>query len=185
VKDGPVRRVVKRLALWNFQANVWLHRWRQRRAGQEHYRLAGDCRLCAKCCEAPAIQVGELTWHVAFLRAMFLAWQKHVNGFDVTGRDPLTQTFSFRCTHFDWATRRCDSYDSRPGMCRDYPRLLLEQPRPEFLADCGYRAVWRRAESMNRALEAAGVEPSTLERLRHDLYLETSEPEAKPPANKS
>jgi uncharacterized protein len=182
VKDGPARRVLKRLALWNFQANVWLYRLRQRRRGQEHYRLGGECRLCAKCCEAPAIQVGWLTWHIPALRGIFLAWQKHVNGFDVTGRDPIDQTFVFRCTHFDWTTRQCDSYDSRPGMCRDYPRLLLEQPRPEFLPGCGYRAVWRNAESLTRALEAAGVEPAKLARLRQDLYLEAdgkNEPSAK------
>jgi Fe-S-cluster containining protein len=180
VKDGPARRVLKRLALWNFQANLWLHRLRLRRRGQEHYLLGGDCRLCAQCCEAPAIQVGWLTWHIPVFRGLFLAWQKHVNGFDRTGRDAKEQSFVFRCRHFDWTTRQCDSYDSRPGMCRDYPRLLLEQPRPEFLPGCGYRAVWRKAEAMTRALEAAGVQPATLARLREDLYLESSDPERKP-----
>jgi uncharacterized protein len=177
VTDGPALRVLKRVALWNFQANVWLHRLRLRRRGQEHYRLGGDCRLCAKCCEAPGIQVGWLTWNIPVFRSLFLAWHKHVNGFDVTGRDPNEQTFVFRCTHFDWGTRRCDSYDSRPGMCRDYPRLLLEQARPDFLPGCGYLAVWRNAEALSRALEAAGVQPDTLARLRQDLYLDTSRPE--------
>jgi Fe-S-cluster containining protein len=185
VKDGPLHRVLKRLALWHFQANVSLHRWRQRRTGQEHYFLGGDCRLCAKCCEAPTITVGTLTWHIPVLRAIFLAWHKHVNGFDVTGRDPLEQKFTFRCTHFDWTTRRCDSYESRPGLCRDYPRLLLEQPRPELLSGCGYRAIWRRAQSLTRALEEAGVQPATLARLRQDLFLDTADYETPPPANKS
>jgi Fe-S-cluster containining protein len=169
--DGTLRRIAKWLALQNFNVNVYFHRRQQRRRGQEHYLLGGDCRLCARCCEAPTIQVGFLTWNVVFLRRIFLAWQKHVNGFDLTGRDPIDRSFVFRCSHFDWTTRRCDSYDSRPGMCRDYPRLLLEQPRPEFLPGCGYRAVWRKAESMNRALEEAGVPDETLKRLRQDLYL--------------
>jgi Fe-S-cluster containining protein len=177
VKDGPVRRVLKRVALWNFYANLWWHRARLRARGQEHYQLGGDCRRCARCCEAPAIQVGWLTWYIPFIRRAFLAWQRRVNGFDVTGRDPVSQAFIFRCRHFDWTTRQCDSYDTRPGMCRDYPRLLLEQPAPEFLPGCGYRAVWRNADDLSRALEAANVAPSTLERLRRDLYLDKSDPD--------
>lgn len=185
MKDGPGRRFVKRLALWNFYANVGLHRLWQRWKRQDHYRLAGDCRLCAKCCEAPAIQVGWMTWNLRPVRRLFLAWQKHVNGFDLTGREPLSQAFVFRCQHFDWTTRQCDSYDSRPGMCRDYPRLLLEQPRPEFLPACGYRAVWRKADSFARALEAAQVGAETMERLKQELYLDTTEGGKAPPKKAS
>lgn len=181
MKDGPGRRIIKRLTLWNFYANVAAHRLWLRLRRQNHYVLAGDCRRCARCCEAPAIQVGWFTWNLPPVRKLFLAWQKRVNGFDVTGRDPIEQSFVFRCTHFDWTTRSCDSYDSRPGMCRDYPRLLLEQPRPELLPGCGYRAVWRKSESLTRALEAAHLGSEAMEKLRRDLYLETSG-EAKPPS---
>jgi hypothetical protein len=172
--DGPVRRALKKLALWNFHVSLGWRRLRLRARGQEHYVLGGSCRLCARCCEAPSIQVGWLTWYVPFFRRAFLAWQHHVNGFHLTGRDPGGQAFVFRCVHFDWTTRRCDSYDSRPGMCRDYPRLLLEQPRPEFLPDCGYRAVWRQAHALENALSARGVPAETMDRLRRDLYLETA-----------
>jgi Fe-S-cluster containining protein len=183
MKDGPVRRTVKRLSLWNFQLSLWLHRRKLRREGQEHYLLGGDCRKCAKCCEAPEIQVGTLTWHLPLFRRLFLAWQHHVNGFHLTGVDDEAQAFVFRCSHFDWTTRTCDSYDSRPGVCRDYPRNLLEQPRPEFLEGCGYRAVWRKSVSLASALEAAGVSKETMERLREQLYIETppGDPKGDPP----
>ena len=62
-----------------------------------------------------------------------------MNGFELVGEDAEEQALVFRCTHYDRATRSCDSYDSRPGMCRDYPRLLLWQPRPQLLPGCGYR----------------------------------------------
>ena len=63
-----------------------------------------------------------------------------MNGFELVRSDEESWTFVFRCTHFDPATRSCDSYGSRPGLCRDYPRLLLWQPNPELLPGCGCRA---------------------------------------------
>jgi len=133
MKDGAVRRAVKRVALWNFQVNLALHRAIERRRGLDLHQLGGECGRCARCCEAPGIQVGRAVWYLPLLRRLFLAWQEHVNGFVLTGRERNGRAFIFRCTHFDWATRSCDSYDSRPGMCRDHPRVLLAQPDPEFL----------------------------------------------------
>jgi len=75
-----------------------------------------------------------------------------VNGFVLTEEHASARLFVFRCTHFDWQTRSCDSYASRPGMCRDYPRLLLYQPRPELLPGCGYRALAPNADRLRRAL---------------------------------
>ena len=98
--------------------------------------------------------------------------QEHVNGFVLTERDRRGRVFIFRCTHFDWATRSCDSYGSRPGMCRDYPRVLLQQANPEFLPGCGYRPVAPNAERLVRSLERASVTREQRERLRKDLHLE-------------
>ena len=95
-----------------------------------------------------------------------------MNGFALVSRDPGTRVFVFNCTHFDRATRACDSYDSRPGMCRDYPRNLLDQPNPEMLPGCGYRPVARNAAALLRALESASVRGDTLVRLKKDLHLE-------------
>ena len=172
MKDGAVRRAVKRVALWNFQVNLALHRAIERRRGLDLHQLGGECGRCARCCEAPGIQVGRAVWYLPLLRRLFLAWQEHVNGFVLTGRERNGRAFIFRCTHFDWTTRSCDSYDSRPGMCRDYPRVLLAQPDPEFLPGCGYRAVAANADHFVRALERASVTREQMARLKKDLHLE-------------
>src|SRR5690606_19861784 len=113
--------------------------------------------------EAPGIQVGKLLWYMPTLRRIFLAWQKRVNGFELIDRDVRHRVFVFRCTHFDPETRRCDSYDSRPGMCRDYPRALLFTANPEFLPGCGYKAVACGAEKFIEALQKEGIEGEKLE----------------------
>jgi uncharacterized protein len=172
MRDGGLRRAVKRVALWNFQVSLALHRALERRRGHLPHELGGECRRCARCCEAPGIQVGWAVWYLPLLRRLFLAWQELVNGFVLTERDRKGRVFVFRCTHFDWTTRSCDSYGSRPGMCRDYPRFLLAQDHPEFLPGCGYRAVAANAEQLVRALERASVTREQMARLKKDLRLE-------------
>ena len=135
------------------------------------FRLAGDCRRCARCCEAPAIQVGWPTFYLPTLRRLFLAWQERVNGFVLVGRDRMERTFIFRCTHFDVATRSCDSYDSRPGICRDYPRALLAQPDPQLLPGCGYRPVAADV-GLRRHLATIPLSPEVRAKLFKDLHLE-------------
>lgn len=172
MRDGPIRRAVKRVALWNSCLNLGAHRALQRWRGEVRHVLGGECRRCARCCEAPGIKVGPLVWYLPLLRRGFLWWQERVNGFELVDRDVPHRVFVFRCTHFDWASRACDSYDSRPGMCRDYPRFLLEQPSPEMLAGCGYRAVATNRETFIRVLERADVTPGQRARLKKDLHLE-------------
>lgn len=172
MRDGPVRRLVKLLALGCYRLDLAVQRAIEGRRGGSAFVLGGACQLCARCCEAPGIRAGLLTFHSAPLRRLFLAWQERVNGFVLVERRPRERIFVFRCTHFDQATRRCDSYDSRPGVCRDYPRALLSQPEPEFLPGCGYRAVARNANALRRALEQRGLSPESLARLRKALRLD-------------
>ena len=80
--------------------------------------------------------------------------------------------FGFKCTHYDVATRSCDSYSSRPGMCRDYPRGLLYQPSPAILPGCGYRPVSRNAAELLGELEGRALTDEQRARLRRDLYLQ-------------
>ena len=145
-------------------------RWRALR-GERSHALGGACRRCARCCEAPAIRANAAVWHLRTLRRAFLWWQERVNGFELAEAVARSRTFVFRCTHFDWTTRSCDSYASRPGMCRDYPRALLFQPAPEMLPGCGYRPVPPNAAGLRRALEAQALPPDQLERLKRDLNL--------------
>jgi Fe-S-cluster containining protein len=106
------------------------------------------------------------------LRKAFLWWQEHVNGFELADTVARDRLFVFRCNHFDPGTRSCDSYDSRPGMCRDYPRVLLFQHAPEMLPGCGYRALPPNAVGLRLALERQGLSPGRLASLKKDLHLE-------------
>ena len=172
MRDGLLLRAVKRVTRWRFQADLSMHRALRRARGDRPYLLGGECRRCARCCEAPAIQAGRAVWYLPTLRRAFLWWHRRVNGFELMSRDPQARVFVFRCTHFDHATRTCDSYDSRPGMCRDYPRNLLAQPNPEMLPGCGYRPVAPNSAAFLRALQSASVSGDTLARLKRDLHLE-------------
>jgi Fe-S-cluster containining protein len=171
MKDGPFRRSLKAAARGLFYLNLATDRRLRRLRGERPHLLGGACRRCARCCEAPAVQATAAVYHLRSLRTAFLWWQRRVNGFTLTGTVPGQRTFVFRCSHFDLATRSCDSYASRPGICRDYPRALLFQAAPELLAGCGYEALPPNAAGLRRALDASGLPPARLERLKRDLRL--------------
>ena len=130
------------------------------------------CRACARCCERPAIAGGVLTWHLPLVRRVFLAWQRLLNGFELVEVDEDTHAFLFRCAHFDWRTRRCDSYDSRPFMCRDYPRGLLDQPWPELFEGCGHKVIARNAPTLGAALDALDLPPDKKAELKRRLLVD-------------
>jgi Fe-S-cluster containining protein len=172
MRDGPFRRTIKAVALGAFYVTLGVDRLLARAARHRSFLLGGECRRCAKCCEAPAIRVGFLTWYLPALRAVFLAWQARVNGFVLREASEDDRVFVFKCTHFDWEHRRCDSYASRPGMCRDYPRALMYQPHPEMLPGCGHRPIARDAKRFLRVLDAQPMTDEQRARLKKDLFLE-------------
>lgn len=172
MRDGPVRRVLKGLALVLFTINLKATRAIRRARGDVPYRLGGSCGRCAACCEMPGIQIGRLVWYLPTFRWLFLAWHRHVNGFILVDRDIHHRVFLFRCTHFDARERRCDSYDSRPGMCRDYPRSQLWEVNPAFLKGCGYRPVHPKASAFLESLKEENLPEEKLEEVKKRLHLE-------------
>jgi hypothetical protein len=172
VRDGLVLRAVKRVALSAFRLDLALHRGWRRSRGERPWTLRGACCRSGGCCEAPAIQVGRLTWSLRSLRRVFLAWQARVNGFELVSEDARARAFVFRCTHYDRASRSCDSYLSRPGICRDYPRNLLWQASPGMLSGCGYRATPPNAEGLRSSLARLALSPEQREKLRRGLRLD-------------
>lgn len=171
MKDGPLRRVLKAAARARFRIDAAADRAIRRRRAP-WFELGGECRRCARCCEAPSIAVNAAVWHLRGVRRLFLWWQRAVNGFVLLEARRPERTFVFRCTHFDPATRLCDSYESRPGMCRDYPRALLYQPSPEMMEGCGYRPVLPQAARFLRVLDQQTLTPEQQARLRRGLHLE-------------
>lgn len=153
MRDGPLRGAIKRIARLFVGSGVRLRRlvWRLRR--RQVYVLKGSCLRSGMCCESPAIQTDWFTWYLPTCRRIFLWWQREVNGFELQGVDRRTRTFIFRCMHFDEHTRRCDSYETRPFMCRDYPREILREAWPDFFPQCGFRAVVRDAAARRALIE--------------------------------
>ncbi len=170
--DKLLRRVVKRFALAAFELDLACEQKWGKYRGKPMFDLGGSCQKCAKCCEAPAISAFWPVRRFKTLRALFLAWHKQVNGFHLVREDRGLQAFVFRCEHFDRKTRRCLSYDTRPGMCRDYPRRLMYQPDPQMLEGCGYRPIAFGASRMMSALKKHNLSEEQMEKLRKGLFLE-------------
>ena len=170
MRDNLARRVLKRIALFAFEGGLaWHRRYRAERPG---YELRGECRRCARCCEAPAIRVYWPFRRLRSLRALYLGWQKHVNAFHFVKDDRVLGEFVFRCDHFDRRTRTCDSYLTRPGICRDYPRHLMYQSAPQMLDGCGYKPIAFGASRMLGALRKQNLTPEQMEKLKRGLFLE-------------
>lgn len=172
MRDGPGRRALKAVARWRYFFDLGVARAVSRARHGRWFELAGECRRCARCCEAPAIRAHALAFHMPLARRLVLWWQRAVNGFELTEADPARRLFIFRCTHFDWTSRTCDSYASRPGPCRDYPRALLDQPSPEFLPGCGHHARAPRAKRFLRVLEQYPLSDEQRDKLRRGLRLD-------------
>ena len=171
MRDGPVRRLIKRVARIRYAVDLWTTRRILSARGEPRYRLTGSCNGCGRCCETPVVQASTLTFRLRSLRWLALAWHRWINGFVLVDQDRRHKLFVFRCTHYDPATKQCDSYDSRPGMCRDYPRNLLYEPLPEFPQECGYSAVYKKADALLRSLEQANLPPEKLKELAKKLHL--------------
>ena len=94
-----------------------------------------------------------------------------MNRFELVRLDEEHERLEFKCAHFDRHTRRCDSYDTRPGACRDYPRMQLDLPWPELHEGCGYRAVARNARAMAEALDRTQLTEEQREQLKKRLHV--------------
>lgn len=173
-----LRRAVKVVARAIGRFDLSATRWILTRRGQgARYRLQGSCNGCGRCCEAPSQPVSRVTWLVPTVRRVFLWWQRVVNGFELVGKDPRFRVFVFKCSHYDVATKRCDSYESRPLMCRDYPVNQTFEALPALFPECSYVVQDQQAAALKAALKAAGVDGEKLAEIEKKLYLSgTDEP---------
>jgi Fe-S-cluster containining protein len=180
VRDGPVRALVKTVARWAKTLDLRFTRWVMARSSPARYRLTGSCNGCGKCCEAPSQAVSRFTWYLPTARRVFLWWQRVVNGFELFDRDPRFRVFIYKCTHFDPVTKQCDSYETRPLMCRDYPTLLTFEAVPRLFPECSYVMQDKNAAALRASLVAAGVTGEKLAAMEKELFLTSAEEQRKP-----
>ena len=173
MRDGPIRRAIKCVARLGYLCELRIRR--RLRSSQREYDLAGECTVCGACCETPAVQTWPLLLRFKSIRGAVVLWQKWVNGFELIGRDSKHGILIFRCTHFDPETKLCDSYDSRPGACRDYPLNLLDDPLPEFPPACTLRAVSRNADRIRESLADLDLTPEQKAKLEAEFYAASDE----------
>ncbi len=172
MRDGAVRRVVKRLARWRYGCDLAITRWiRRLRKEAPELELAGHCNGCGACCETPMIYLNRWLFYARSVRWAVLGWHRWINGFEYLGEDRSQHAFIFRCTHYDTLTGQCDSYESRPGMCRDYPRNLLDSPAPEFLTPCSFYPRARNADEIVASLRDLNLPPERLAELEIKFYV--------------
>lgn len=172
MRDGAVRAAIKAIARLRYRIDLEITRRLAARREPPRYRLEGACNGCGRCCERPTIRVSVWTFRFPIWRRLVLAWHRWVNGFVWIGEDVSTRTIAFRCTHYDPVSKACDSYATRPGMCRDYPRPLLDAAFPEFFPECGYKAVDVHAPKLKAALDAADIDPERRAALYRKLKLD-------------
>ena len=180
MRDGPARTSVKAIARWFWTLDLRTTRVVRDVRSPPRYKLLGSCEGCGRCCEEPSIQVGRLVWALPTLRWLWLAWQRHINGFVKVGAQRQGRYFRFRCTHYDPNTRACDSYHSRPGMCRDYPRALLRQPWPDLFDECSHSVVATNAPNLREALAQTELTEAERRALEEKLLLVGDDSERSP-----
>jgi Fe-S-cluster containining protein len=134
--------------------------------------MGGGCNCCGQCCETPTIPINPILFYFKSVRWVVIKWQDAVNGFEFKGENRFLKHLVFRCRHWDTFTKRCHVYHTRPGMCRDYPRNLLDDAVPEFLEGCGYYPVLRNAQKMRDALVSSGLPDEKVKELAKMLHLD-------------
>lgn len=180
MKDGTIRTIIKRIALLCYSIDLKSTRGIKAFRGEPLYRLNGFCNQCGACCKSPMIPVFSPFFFIKPIHRIIRAWHRWVNAFEYVGEDRKSQILIFRCTHWDPITKMCDSYNTRPGMCRDYPRNLIYSPNPTFLEPCSYYAIDKNADRMRAALKDLNLPPEKLEALEQKLYVRDPVPPDKP-----
>ena len=171
MKDGYIRQTIKAVARMRYTIDVALTRRIKAARGEQFFNLAGRCRCCGKCCETPVIPVYPLLYFFKSVRWALKTWHRVINGFELVQEDRRGKCLIFRCTHLDPITHRCDSYASRPGLCRDYPHNQLDFANPEFLEGCGFSAELKNSAKMAASLENLDLPQNTLQTLKQRLHL--------------
>ena len=171
MKDGIIRKAIKKIALSFYMIDLKSTREIRRLRDDPLYHLGGSCNQCGACCKSPMIQIFPPFFYLKSIRRLIIMWHRLVNGFEYIGKNYKSQILIFRCTHWNSETKVCDSYNTRPGMCRDYPRNLIYSTNPIFLDECSYYAIDKNADRLGAALGELHLSPKKLEMLKRKLHI--------------
>lgn len=102
--------------------------------------LAGECTQCGFCCEhipLPGLKKGGNEDENRFLSFMEpVDWHKDINEFYHNEAWKI-----YRCRHHDKDTGKCMIYETRPKICRDYPKDIRKTEHLIY-KNCGYKIEW-------------------------------------------
>jgi uncharacterized protein len=172
VKDGVLRKSIKRIARLFSGLDLRLSR---RFSAPPRYKLKGSCNGCGKCCESPSVQADKLVFHISILKSIFLGWHQWVNGFILKETDARLRLFVFHCTHYNPVSKQCDSYDSRPMMCRDYPVNHTFDAVPQLFDECGFQMVDKNSKALLEQLKKTNLSNEKLLEMKKKLFLDDAE----------
>ncbi len=170
MRDCLWRRALKRVALVRYRIDLGFTRLMLRLKGEPRYVPRGACNGCGGCCTTPMIQTFPYILYFRSIRWCLLTWHRVVNGFEFMAENRKTGVVMFRCTHYVEETKQCDSYESRPGMCRDYPRNLLYDPVPNFLPGCGHSAESKNADLIRESFKDLDLPPEKRKELEEKFF---------------
>ncbi len=170
MKDGGIRKTFKLMALGRYRIDLVFTRFVLKLRGEPGYSLGGHCSGCGACCRSPMIRTYAIFFYFRSLRWLYLWWHCTINGFELIEEDRIERTFTFRCTHLVPETQQCDSYSSRPGMCRDYPRNLLYDPNPQFIDECTHCPVAENAELIEASLDELDLPSEKIDELKRKFF---------------
>lgn len=172
MKDNVIKKSIKTIALIRYRFDLGITRFILKIKGEPTYNMQGKCSECGACCETPMIRTFALFFYLKSLHWLYLKWHRKINGFELICEDRKKRTFIFKCTHFNPETKQCDSYSSRPGMCRDYPRNILYNIPPDFLPTCTFSPIAKNADQISESLEKLELPPGKLKKIKKKFFAE-------------
>lgn len=121
----------------------WFARWRERHVRpSSSLQIEGACKMSGQCCRSLILVHGgdPVNSHVGFTR--MCASDPEARMFvprETVSADGLLR---FGCRNLG-PDSRCQIYESRPEMCREYPAPAMFERGGSLLNGCGYRVVNR------------------------------------------
>ena len=178
MRDGPIRTTIKALVRWRYLTDLKITRKILQLKGEGAlYKLQGKCNGCGACCKSPMIQIHPWLFYFKSIRKATILWHEQINGFNYIGDNRKEKYLIFKCTHYQEETGQCDSYHSRPGLCRDYPNNLIYEPRPALLPECSYQIVDPNQQAIRESFKDLDLTEEQLSKLKKEFYIDENDQE--------